>query len=213
MQERKDPAFQYPEGNAKEVPMLDPFLPNPDIRERHEITVRAPAALVLATARHLDMQSLPLVRLIFWLRSRFLGARAVARTPKGLVEETRELGWGVLAEVADRAFVAGAVCQPWRADVVFTPLSPEGFAAFAEPGYVKIAWTLEAEPLGPERTRFATETRAAATDVAARRRFLRYWRFARFGIVAIRLLLLPALRRQAERERRNASRGSENGGA
>jgi hypothetical protein len=28
---------------------------------------------------------------------------------------------------------------------------------------------------------------------------LRYWRWARFGIIAIRLLLLPAIRREAER--------------
>ena len=28
----------------------------------------------------------------------------------------------------------------------------------------------------------------------------RYWRWARFGIIAIRLLLLPAIRRAAERE-------------
>jgi hypothetical protein len=38
-----------------------------------------------------------------------------------------------------------------------------------------------------------------ATDAEARRRFRRYWRWARFGIVAIRLLILPAIRREAER--------------
>jgi hypothetical protein len=38
-----------------------------------------------------------------------------------------------------------------------------------------------------------------ATDAGARLKFRRYWRWARFGIVAIRLLLLPAIRRAAER--------------
>jgi hypothetical protein len=60
-------------------------------------------------------------------------------------------------------------------------------------------WTLEAQPLGPAVTRLLTETRVQATDEAARTKFLRYWRFARFGIVAIRLLGLPAMRRAAER--------------
>jgi hypothetical protein len=64
---------------------------------------------------------------------------------------------------------------------------------------VKIAWTLEAESLGSAVTRFAHETRAMATDAGARIRFRRYWRWARFGIVGIRLLLMPAIRRAAER--------------
>ena len=70
------------------------------------------------------------------------------------------MGWGRLEEEPGRRFVAGAVCEPWNADVVFRPVSPGGFASFAEPELVKIAWTLEADPLGPERTRLASETRA-----------------------------------------------------
>jgi len=72
------------------------------------------------------------------------------------------------------------------------------FASYAEPGVVKIAWTLESEPLGPTLTSLTSETRAVATDAAARMDFLRYWRWARFGIVGIRRLLLPAIRRSAE---------------
>jgi hypothetical protein len=50
-----------------------------------------------------------------------------------------------------------------------------------------------------------------ATDAPARARFRRYWRWARFGIVAIRLLLLPAVRREAERRWRVV--GGESGAA
>jgi hypothetical protein len=39
-----------------------------------------------------------------------------------------------------------------------------------------------------------------ATDEPARTAFRRYWRWARFGIIAIRLLLLPAVRRAAEQQ-------------
>ena len=42
------------------------------------------------------------------------------------------------------------------------------------------------------------ETRAVATDDVARSRFMAYWRWARFGIVTIRWLLLPGIRDQAE---------------
>ena len=75
----------------------------------------------------------------------------------------------------------------------------EDFARYVEPGVVKIAWSLEASEFAPNVTRFAQETRAVATDPAARAKFMRYWRWARFGIVAIRLLMLPAVRREAER--------------
>ena len=177
---------------------LDAFIPTPDVRERFEITVRAPAERVLAAARDLDLQSPPLVRAIFRLRDLLTGSAPVTRRAQGLVAETRSLGWGVLREEPGRLYVSGAICQPWLPDVTFRAVPAADFAACREPDHVKIAWTLEAEPLGPSLTRFASETRAVATDPEARRKFLRYWRWARFGIVSIRLLLLPAVRRAAE---------------
>ena len=180
--------------------LLDRFIPQPDVRERFETTIRAPAALVLRVATEFDMQSAPAVKAIFRLREALLGAKADApRRPQGIVEETTGLGWGVLDQQADRFIACGARCQPWLADVKFTAIAPQEFAAYAEPDQVKIAWTLEAEELAPDLTRFAQETRAAATDAGAHAKFRRYWRWARFGIVAIRLLLLPAVRREAER--------------
>ena len=86
------------------------------------------------------------------------------------------------------------------ADLVFQVAS-EIELPFAEPGLVKIAWTLEADPIDDTHTRLASETRAVATDDQARRRFKRYWRLAGFGIVLIRWLALPAVRREAERRR------------
>jgi hypothetical protein len=185
--------------------VLDRFMPCPDERTRHEITIWAPAGLVLHVARTFDLQSILLIRALFWLRAKILGARTpAARQPTGLVADMLALGWGCLADEPGHCFVAGAACQPWQADVVFTPLAPEQFATYAEPARVKIAWTLEAEALGPALTRFATETRVVATDDQARTTFRRYWRLFGIGIVMIRRLLLPALRRQAERQWRSA---------
>lgn len=187
---------------------LDGFVPDPDIRERFETTVRAPAAVVLDTAARFDMQSLKSVRAIIRLRERLMRTASYGpRPPEGLLAETRRLGWGLLAEEPGRLVICGARCQPWLADVKFAAIPPEEFARYAEPGVVKIAWSLEAVETAPDVTRFAQETRAVATDAAARAKFLRYWRWARFGIVAIRLLLLPAVRREAER-RWAADRGS-----
>jgi hypothetical protein len=180
--------------------LLDPFIPRPDVRERHEITIRAPADLVFEIARNFDMQSIPAIRAIFWLRGKVMGASTpAARRSSGLIAELLSLGWGRLDEEPGRFFIGGARCQPWKADVVFSAIAPDRFEAFAEPDQVKIAWTIEAEVLAPALTRLSTETRAVATDEQALAKFRRYWRLAKFGIVTFRLLLLPAVRREAER--------------
>jgi hypothetical protein len=128
--------------------------------------------------------------------------------PRGLLDEVRSLGWGVLAEIPDREIVVGAVTKPWEADVTFRALPPEQFAAFAEPGYVKIAWTIRADPISATESVFRTETRAVATDSTARARFRRYWAFLSPGIIVIRWALLGPVKHEAERRHRTSPTSS-----
>jgi hypothetical protein len=179
--------------------VLDEFLPHPDARERFAVVVRAPALRTYRVATDFDLESVAPIRAVFRARERLLGGRRRPRSATGLVAERLADGWGTLIERPGEVFAAGAACRPWEAEVTFRPLGPDDFTAFCEPGLVKIAWTLETTVLDDERTELATETRAVATDAAARVRFLRYWRWARFGIHPIRWLLLPAIRRAAER--------------
>jgi len=79
------------------------------------------------------------------------------------------------------------------------PLPPQDFAAFDEPGFVKIAWTLRADPTGAGGSIFRTETRAIATNAEARRKFRRYWSFLSPGIILIRRASLKPLKAAAER--------------
>ena len=51
----------------------------------------------------------------------------------------------------------GAVTQPWLGDVKFHALPPEEFAAFNEPGYVKIVWMLRVNPLGASDSEAASD--------------------------------------------------------
>jgi hypothetical protein len=188
--------------------LIDRFIPRSDVAERHEILVRAPADVTFDVAQRFDLQSIPLVHAIFWLRAKLGGgAKPEGTWPRGLVVETMALGWGVLAQLPGRELVMGAVTQPWKANVEFRALPPDSFAAFAEPDLVKIVWTLEVQPLGPALTRLQTETRALATDERARRKFLRYWRLVGIGILMIRWLALPAMRGAAERRANASDRG------
>ena len=119
-------------------------------------------------------------------------------TSRGLLKEVQSLGWGVLADVPGREVVVGAVTKPWEANVTFRALPPDQFAAFDEPGYVRIAWTIRADPISETECRFRTETRAIATDPDARIRFRRYWSFLSPGILAIRWAVLGPVKKEAE---------------
>jgi hypothetical protein len=185
--------------------LLDRFMPRYDVYEHHHIRIAAPPRVTFGAACNQDLLDLPLVRAIFDARALIMGSRPdSADRPRGLLPVTLSLGWRVLAEVADQEVVVGAVTRPWEADVVFRGVSGDAFAAFAEPAYVKIVWTLRADPLPDGASRFVTETRAIATDDEARRRFRRYWALASPGISMIRRLGLPALKSQAERLSRSS---------
>ena len=180
--------------------LLDTFMPEYEVVERHHVKVAAPSAVTFAAAREQDLLGLPLVRLIFKAREFVLGARpGDRRRPRDLLRAVQELGWGVLAERQDREIVMGAVTRPWEPDVTFHAIPPPDFALFSEPGFVKIAWTLRADPINDCTSVFLTETRAIATDESARVRFRRYWAFASPGIWLIRRLSLGPLKRDAER--------------
>ena len=186
--------------DAERDTLLDRFMPVYQVVDRHHIRVAAPAGVTLAAAREQQLLETPLVRAIFKMRQFAMGATRDARKhPAGLLEVTRELGWGMLAERPDREIVMGAVTRPWEANVTFRALPPEDFAAFWEPGFVKIVWTLRADPIDAATSTFRTETRAVATDDIARVRFRRYWTFAAPGIALIRRFSLQPLRRAAER--------------
>jgi len=182
---------------------LDRFMPRPDVAKRHEILIHAPADLVMKVARNFDFRSIAMIRALFWLRARLLGGRPAHESPStGFISDMLRLGWGRLVDES-HLFIAGAACQPWLADVVFSPIAAENFAAFAEPDRVKIVWTLETESIGPEQTRFSTETRVLATDAQARAKFQSYWRIFSIGILLIRLFLLSGVRREAEHQWRS----------
>ncbi len=181
--------------------LLDLFMPAYEVAERHHIQLAAPAAVTLAAAREMDLFHLPVVRQILRGRELMLGAAPGNRASlsAGLLADARSLGWAVLAEMPDREIVVGAVTRPWEANVVFRPVPPDAFAAFDEPDYAKIVWTLRADPIDASTSVFRTETRVATTDAGARGKFRRYWAWLSPGIVAIRQVVLQAVKIEAER--------------
>jgi hypothetical protein len=188
---------------AASDPLLDRFMPEYEIAERHQVDVDAPADVTYEAARHIDFQRSPFIRAIFRSRELIMRSRETGVRAEGdFIEQMTRIGWGVLSEVPGRQVVMGAVTQPWLADVVFRPVPADRFAEFDEPDCVKIAWTLRADASGAERSIFRTETRAIATSDVARAKFRRYWALVSPGIILIRRLLLGPLKSDAERRAR-----------
>lgn len=187
-------------------PLLDRFMPDYEVADRHKTHVAAPADLALSVGTELDLEDCAIIRAIFKGRELILRSKADnAIRPRGLLASVKSFGWGVLAEAPGREIVMGAVTKPWEANPVFRALPPDEFAGFEEAGYVKIAWTLRADPVGTGECVFRTETRAIATDPEARKKFRRYWSFLSPGIIVIRRVMLPAVKGEAERRSRTVA--------
>ena len=186
------------QGAARDA-LLDSFIPRYDVCERHAIDLAPPPEVTLAAAKNLELDRSLLVRAIFRGRELLLRSRPdPTKRPEGLLELTKSLGWGVLADTPGE-IVMGAVTRPWEPNPVFRPIPAAHFAAFAEPGQVKIVWTLRADPAEDGSSTFRTETRAVATDAVSRRKFRRYWSLLSPGIILVRLALRSALRASADR--------------
>ena len=179
--------------------LLDGFVPDWDVALHHQAPVDAPADVALWVACHERMGDSVIVNTLFKMRELIFGAPAKKiEFSGGLVEQLKAFGWTVLAEIPGREIVFGAVTQPWRSDVDFRAVPADDFASFSEPGYVKIAWTLRADPLAIDRCVISTDTRVATTSADARRRFRLYWSFLSPGMKLIRLAMLAQVKREAE---------------
>jgi hypothetical protein len=183
--------------------LLDRFIPAPEVVEHHRVRIAASADVVMSTARSLELLNSRMIRTIFKVREVVLGGRPDDRRhPAALLPQMQSIGWVVLAERAGREIVLGAVTRPWEATPVFRSVPAGEFAAFREPGYVKIAWNLRADPLGENESTFHTETRVATTDGETRKRFQTYWSLVAPGVQLIRLAMLRPLKKAAEKAAR-----------
>ena len=186
--------------------LIERFMPIAEVSESHQIDVQAPASFTFDAARDMDVNRSSVVRAIFAIRTlpTRLRGRVSRPSPAPLLAQTLSLGWRILAQ-SDHEVVVGAVTQPWRAEVRFRGVEPDAFAGFDEPGYAKIAWTLEVEPLGEAASRFRTRTRVATTDPESRARFRRYWAVFSPWILLIRRESLKLVKTEAERRFRAAT--------
>jgi hypothetical protein len=84
--------------------------------------------------------------------------------------------WVPLREDPPHEIAFGAVGRFWGGETAWEQIDADGFVTFERPGYARIACNFSVRAYGAERTLVSYECRTQATDHAARRAFLRYWR-------------------------------------
>jgi hypothetical protein len=188
---------------------LDRMLPDYAHGDGFSTTVAVAPAVVWDALHRVTPAEMALARTLMALRgvpARLLNERGPGWTGDPdvpVLDRLGRFGFSVLHEDPPTALAAGAIGRPWRLGgddhPVPTP-TPELFAAFSEPGFVRMALAFDLEPV-EAGTRLRTETRVAPTDAGAARAFRRYWLAIRPGSALIRLDLLRATRRRAERDR------------
>jgi len=184
---------------------LDSVIASPRLVEIDRVDLSAPAGQVWRRVRHAALAQSPVTRALFALRTLIDRADAAARPPGGvrlddLISSPRQPGFQILVDEPPREVVAGAIGQVWRLRIPFVHVEgPAAFAAFAEPGYVKMAWAIRVSPLGDRCSHLELEVRVGATDDAAWRRFRRYFHVIGPASRYIRRSLLRALARELGR--------------
>jgi hypothetical protein len=182
--------------------MLDRLLPAPRKHEVQCVDLAAPPRVVWEHVRHGNLGDTPFIRALFALRT--LPSR-VAGEPVGdthvrideLVSTPEKPGFQLLGEDEGRELVVGAIGKVWQLDIPFVHVeSPEAYADFAEPGWIKVAWSIRLEPLGDAATRLVFDLRVDATDESSWTKFARYWLVIGPGSHFIRSTFLSGMRRR-----------------
>ena len=172
---------------------IDDVLPAWDWRSAHAARVAASPKRAAAAVREFSGRDLPVTGAL--MRVRALGRRTF--DDRSTVEAMARIGLAVLVD-EPYAVVVGGALSPWRLRGGHRPVaSADELRAFAEPGWVRVAVAFSVTPEG-DGSRVRTETRIAATDDAARRRFGRYWRLIGPFSSITRREMLAAIRRRAE---------------
>ena len=179
--------------SARPDQRLDRFLPEYQFSEVHEARVRAPMAAVVKAIREVSLADMPAAVVLLRIRAaaggRFHGSPPDTRP---LLDTMLQPGSGFLAlDTADPGeLVYGMVGFVHKPKPPIT--TPEQFAAFTEPGGIRVAFNLRVVPEGDGVVRLSTETRCLANGDEARRTFARYWRIIYPGSAIIRRVWLDA---------------------
>ena len=182
--------------------LIDDFLPNFDVRERHRIRVRAPLDKVYSAVQELDLREAKFAMFLFRLR----GIPAGKKAPTCFkLDDFLKMRFILLGERANEEFLLGLVGRFWTPSGELLRLDATDFRDFKEPGFAKAVWNFSLAEQPDKTVLLETETRVLCLDEGSRRRFRFYWLFVGTFSGLIRKEILQAVKRNAERSQARAA--------
>lgn len=183
--------------------LIDGFMPEFDVSERHHVLVDAPVEYAYRAVRGVDLGKSGPIRALFALR----GIPSLVRgRPRGVrsmtLDDLIRGGFVLLAEDPPREIVLGVVGTFWKPTGGVRRVPASEFAELSDHGEAKAAWNFRVESVTDSRSVVYTETRVRCADESTRRKFLLYW--AAIGPFSgyIRRRALHLVRTDAERAER-----------
>jgi hypothetical protein len=188
--------------------LIDEFLPQYDVVERHAIRVRATQARTYEAIATTDFASALMIRVLLGARALpgallngRAGLRAFADRRKSAltIAMIQRGGFRLLAERAPDELLLGVEGQFWTLSGGRATPAAEAFRdAVPAPGTARGLWNFVVRSLDAQSSELTTETRVLCADAATRRRFLPYWTLIRPGSGLIRHSMLRAIKKTAE---------------
>lgn len=171
--------------------LIDQVMPSWDRREVHSRQTTASPDALWQAVHDLQTDELTAMRVLMGMRT--LGRR-VGDGNQTVLEGFERMGFRAVAHRPGQELVMAGIGRFWTASGGLRRVTDQAqFLDFQEPGYAKVAFNFRI--LAGE---LSTETRIAATDAQARRRFRLYWLAVRPGSGLIRREWLRALDRRAQ---------------
>ena len=190
------------------VMLIDAYMPDYDVSERHHTRVAASREATYAALWTANLANDPLARMLLALRAlpAALGHGAAGvRTLWGrgsqpiTLASFQERGFRVLAELPPTELVIGLEGKFWRPTGNLCTPPPTTFRSQPPaPGTARGVWNFHLRALADGTTELTTETRVQCADAGARRRFLPYWYAIRPASGFLRHAMLREIRRVAE---------------
>jgi hypothetical protein len=170
--------------------LIDQVMPSCDRREVHGRKTAASPHSLWQAVHDLRADELTAMRVLMGFRT--LG-RKVGDSDRTVLEGFKRMGFREVVQEPDRELVMAGIGRFWTPSGGLRRVTgKEQFLSFQEPGYAKVAFNFRIVD-----GELSTETRIAATNAHARRRFGLYWTLIRPGSGLIRREWLRALDRRA----------------
>ena len=187
--------------------LIDDFLPDYDVVEKHQIVVRATADTTYRAIRTADLGRAIPVKALLAVRALpgalSSGARGLSElgrraTERITLQDFERSGFSILAENPPHELLIGIVGAFWKPSGGLCSTNVENFRGPQQKGTARGAWNFAIDDLGHGRVRLSTETRVDTADPGSTRAFHAYWLVVRPGSGLIRRYMLRAIRREAE---------------